>query len=454
MGDTVVIVGAGLAGARCAEALRAGGYEGRVLLVGAEHAPPYERPALSKELLAGTKTAGSLALRPDAFWQEQEIELITGTTVSRIDARSRIAVTDDGRILPWTSLVLATGARARTLPDLPRGRARSAHARRRGRAEAGAAAWPPPCRRRRRLHRRRGGDVGRVGLGVDVAVVEAAEVPLERVLGREAGLLIADRYREQGVELRLGVGLASFRRGPDDRLRGVLLADGTEIPCDAAVLGIGAEPVAPTGTPVGGGGIPTDSCGRTSLPAVYACGDVASTFRPSLDRRVRVEHWTSAAGQGAAVAAAILGREEPHDDPPFFWSDQLGLRLQYVGHAEGWTQVELDGDPSSFRVRYLAEDGRLVAALLANRPARDRGTPPGARRVTLLRVGLVLAAAVAAAVVANIVLLGVATGSGGPGRLSPRQRRSPRHGRPRLTLRTPKPAPPFPAGGREREGDD
>ena len=367
MNDTVVIVGAGLAGARCAEALRSDGYEGRVLLVGAEHAPPYERPALSKEYLTGTKTAESLLLRPYAFWREQQIELVTGVTVTRVDARSRIAVTADGRILPWTSLVLATGGRARTLPDLPRG----VHSLR---TLMDAIALKRKLRPGRHLAVVGAGFIGgevatsATSLGVEVTVIEAAEVPFERVLGREAGLLIADRYRERGVELRLGAGLASFRRGPDDRVRGILLADGTEIACDAAVLGIGAEPVTPTGTPAGVGGIPTDACGRTSLPGVYACGDVASTFRPGLGRRIRVEHWTSAAGQGAAVAAAILGRNEPHDDPPFFWSDQIGLRLQYVGHGEGWVRIELDGDPASFRVRYLAEDGSLVAALLANRP--------------------------------------------------------------------------------------
>jgi 3-phenylpropionate/trans-cinnamate dioxygenase ferredoxin reductase subunit len=365
--DTVVIVGAGLAGARCAEALRADGYEGRVLLVGAEHAPPYERPALSKEYLTGTKTAESLLLRRAEFWREQEIELVTGVTVTRVDARSRVAVTADGRILPWTSLVLATGGGARTLPDLPRG----VHSLR---TLMDAIALKRKLRPGRHLAVVGAGFIGgevatsATSLGVEVTVIEAAEVPFERILGREAGLLMAERYRERGVELRLGAGLASFRRGPDDRVRGILLADGTEIACDAAVLGIGANPVAPTGTPAGAGGIPTDASGRTSLPGVYACGDVASTYRPSLGRRIRVEHWTSAAGQGTAVAAAILGRDEPHDDPPFFWSDQLGLRLQYVGHGEGWTRVELDGDPGSFRVRYLAEDGRLVAGLLANRP--------------------------------------------------------------------------------------
>jgi len=273
----------------------------------------------------------------------------------------------DGRILPWTSLVLATGARARTLPDPPRG----VHVLR---TLSDAVALRRDLRPGRRLAVVGAGFIGgevatsASSLGVDVAVVEAAEVPLERVLGRDAGLLIADRYNDVGIELRLGAGLASFRRGPGGRVRGVMLTDGSEIACDAAVLGIGAVPVTPGGAAAGPGGIPTDACGRTSLPGVYACGDVAATFRPSLGRRIRVEHWTSAAAQGAAVAAAILGRDEPHDDPPFFWSDQLGLRLQYVGHGEGWSRVEIDGEPGSFGVRYLDADGRLVAALLGNRP--------------------------------------------------------------------------------------
>ncbi len=367
MDDTVLIVGAGLAGARCAEALRAGGYDGRVVLVGEEPHPPYERPALSKDLLAGTKTAASLALRPDRHWQEQGIDVLLGTRVERIDARSRIAVTHLGRILTWRSLVLATGARARTLDTLPP----DVHVLR---TLADALGLQQELRPGRRLAVVGAGFIGgevatsATALGVEVTVVEAAPVPLERVLGREVGGLIADRYRQQGVGLRLGAGLAGFRRGPAGRVRGVLLTDGSEIACDAAVLGIGADPVAPEGAPAGRGGIPTDACGRTALPGVYACGDAASTLRPSLGRRIRVEHWTSASAQGAAVAAAILGRNEPHDDPPYFWSDQLGLRLQYVGHAEGWARVEIDGDGGSFGARYLDEDGRLVAALLANRP--------------------------------------------------------------------------------------
>jgi 3-phenylpropionate/trans-cinnamate dioxygenase ferredoxin reductase subunit len=367
-GDGVLIVGAGLAGARTAEALREGGYDRPIALVGEEPQPPYQRPALSKGLLAGTRTTESLALRPDGHWQSLGVDVLLGTRIARIDARSRTAVTEGGRILTWRSLVLATGARARTLDAHPIG----VHVLR---TLADANGLRRELRPGRRLAVVGAGFIGgevatsASALGVDVAVVEAAAVPLERVLGPEVGSLIAARYREQGVELRLGAGLAGFRRGPEGRVRGVQLTDGAELACDAVLLGIGADPVAPEGTPAGRGGIPTDACGRTALPGVYACGDAASTFRPSLGRRIRVEHWASASGQGTAVAAAILGREEPHDDPPYFWSDQLGLRLQHVGHAEGWARVEIDGEGESFAVRYLDENGRVVAALLANRPA-------------------------------------------------------------------------------------
>jgi 3-phenylpropionate/trans-cinnamate dioxygenase ferredoxin reductase subunit len=129
------------------------------------------------------------------------------------------------------------------------------------------------------------------------------------------------------------------------------------------VVGIGAIPT----TPYGEGAVEVDEHGRTALPGVYACGDVASWWRPSLGRRLRVEHWTSAAGQARAVAAAIVGDPEPYDEPPYFWSDQFGLRLQHVGHAEGWHAVVLEGDETSFTARYVDREGRLLAALAANR---------------------------------------------------------------------------------------
>jgi 3-phenylpropionate/trans-cinnamate dioxygenase ferredoxin reductase component len=356
----VVIVGAGLAGSRCAETLRAEGFEGRVVLIGDEPTPPYERPALSKEFLAGEREG--LELRKPEFWAEQEIELVLGRRVERLDS------TVGG--VAWDALVLATGARARRLPTVPPG----VHTLR---TRADAAGLRSELRPGSRLGIIGagfiGGEVASTArkLGVDVTLVDMAEAPLERVLGREVGDMLAARYVEQGVDLRLHTGLAGFITGAGGRVSALELTDGARVACDSVLLAIGAEPDGGLAA-AGRDGIPTDACGRTSLPRIYACGDVSSAVRPSLGRAVRVEHWTSAAGQAAAVARAILGRETPYDDLPYFWSDQFGLRLQHVGHAEHWRSVEIEGDSESFAARYVAEDGSLAAALLVNRP-RDIG---------------------------------------------------------------------------------
>jgi 3-phenylpropionate/trans-cinnamate dioxygenase ferredoxin reductase subunit len=192
-------------------------------------------------------------------------------------------------------------------------------------------------------------------------------VPFAQVLGEDAGGVLADRYRAHGVELRMGVGLARVLTGGDGRVSALELADGSVVACDAALIAIGAAPASDLlgGDPTG---VETDACGRTAHPGVFACGDVARSWRPSLGDRVRVEHWTSAAGQGAAVAHAILGSEQPYDELPYFWSDQFGLRLQHVGHPHGWKHAEIEGDSSSFCVRYHDGGGRLLGALVANRP--------------------------------------------------------------------------------------
>jgi 3-phenylpropionate/trans-cinnamate dioxygenase ferredoxin reductase subunit len=211
-----------------------------------------------------------------------------------------------------------------------------------------------------------------LGLGADVTLVDVARTPLERVLGPEVGELLSERYRAHGVDLRLETGLYGFVEDRDGRVAAITLSDGASVPCDAVLVAIGAEPASEL-VAAAGKGITTDGCGRTDIAGVYACGDVATAWRASLGRRVRVEHWTSAAGQGAAVAHAILGEECPYDDVPYFWSDQFGFRLQHVGHAEEWDAVELEGDPSCFSARYLDRDGRLLAALLANRPREVGG---------------------------------------------------------------------------------
>jgi NADPH-dependent 2,4-dienoyl-CoA reductase/sulfur reductase-like enzyme len=355
MTRTAVIAGAGLAGARCAESLRAFGWDGRIVLAGDEPHPPYERPALSKALLAGERT--DVSLRPDSFWAEQEIELLLGRRVVDVDTRLRTAVIGD-ELVGWDAFVHATGVAARHLPG-PLG---VHHLRSLDDAHGLAADVTPSSRVVVVGAGFIGGEVAstlapRVG---SVTVVDPAAAPLERVLGREVGGLLAARYAAYGVDLRLGVGVEGFDGG--DRVRAVRLSDGAHLPADVVVVGIGTV----------GETIEVDSCGRTSAPGVYACGDIASWFRPSLGRHVRVEHWTSAAGQARTAAAAITGELTPYDESPYFWSDQFGLRLQHVGHAESWDSVVLDGGEDEFTARYLDADRRLLSALAANRASELR----------------------------------------------------------------------------------
>ncbi len=358
---SVVIIGAGLAGSRCAETLRAEGFDGRVTLVGDERLGPYERPALSKQFLAGEKER--IELRPESYWAEREIKLVLG---QRVDAVNVSMGTIPGAP-PADAIVIATGAKARALPfECPPGVCTL-------RTAADAQALGARLRPGSRLAVIGAGFVGAEvastarSLGAEVTLIDLEPAPLIRVLGGEVGALLADRYRAHGVELRMGAGLGSFVTGDEGRLSGIELTDGSTVECDTALVAIGAAPVCDLlGDPREG--IQTDGCGRTAHPGVYACGDVASSWRQSLGAHVRVEHWTSAAGQATAVAHAILGRERPYDELPYFWSDQFGLRLQHVGHAEGPTTTAIDGEAGSFTARYRDPEGRLVAALAVNRP--------------------------------------------------------------------------------------
>ena len=336
MTRTVLIAGAGLAGSRCAETLRAGGFTGRIVLVGAERTPPYERPALSKEFLSGVRER--IELRSPEHWHDCGIELELGTRI--VELAQGTATTDSGAVHRWDALVLATGARARRLPE-------HSHVLR---TLDDAIRLRRELRPGRRLTIVGSGFVGAevastaLSLGVPVRMFELAAVPFEATLGKGVGRLLADRYLEHGVDLRLATPATDLER-------------------DVVLAAVGAQP-ADELLP----GMATDEFGRTALPNVYACGDVAVSWRPSLGRHVRIEHWTNAAGQGAAVARAILGDPTPFDELPYVWSDQFGLRLQLIGRPEPGDRVELEGDPESFGARYLTPGGELRAALLANRP--------------------------------------------------------------------------------------
>jgi NADPH-dependent 2,4-dienoyl-CoA reductase/sulfur reductase-like enzyme len=345
--SSVLIVGAGLAGSRCAETLRAEGYGGKLVLIGDELSPPYERPALSKEYLAGTKTEHDLLLRAPSWWAQREIDLRLGQRVAHVDTSHRRATTADGEELDWDVLVLATGARPRLLPfPVPEG---VYTLRTVADARMLRAALVPGAH----LVIVGGGFVGAevastaADLGVRVTMLEALATPFERTLGPVLGRLLADRYRSHGVDLRVNTGAGGFGAGADGAVRSVRLSDGSEIRCDVALVGIGVEPAAEL--------LPAPVSG---VPA-FACGDVAGG--PG--------HWTSAASGAAAVARRILGLPPQPAQPAFFWSDQFGLRLQLVGNPAATAAVELEGGEEAFLARYQDDAGRLVAALGANRPA-------------------------------------------------------------------------------------
>ena len=354
---SVLVVGAGLAGARCAETLRAEGFEGDVALVGEEPVPPYERPALSKELLAGTRTPDSLSLRPPSFWVDHEIRLVLGQRVIRLDTAQHLAVTDQGTRLPWDAVVLATGARPRNLPFAAPPGVRVL------RTLADALALQAELGSARRLAIVGGGFVGAEvastahGLGLEVTMLEAGETPFATALGSEVGALLADRYRKHGIDLRTEALAAGFRADSSGRVCGIELVDRSVVPCDVALVAVGVEP---------------ERRLAASASDVQLAGDAAGG--PG--------HWTSAAADGVAAARRILGLDPLTTPAPFFWSDQFGLRIQLVGDTRVAAAVEIDGHDSEFLARYRSADGRLVAALAANRP----------REVAALRAELALAA--------------------------------------------------------------
>ena len=350
----VVIAGAGLAGSRCAETLRANGFAGRIVLVGDEDVPPYERPALSKEFLAGSRRTEELALRPRSFWEEQGIELVLGRRV--VALRGDTARLSDGRELRWDRFVVATGARARHLAF---GRPAGVHVLR---SVDDAAALRARLHPGARLVVIGGGFVGAEvastarGLGVEVTLLELEAAPFLRLLGRDVGEALAHRYREHGVRLHTGARAAGFSSDTSGRVTAVRLENGTELSCDVVLVAVGVEPVREL-----------LELGRGE---VHVCGDAAGG----------AGHWTSAARSGSALACRLLGIEPPAPQPSYFWSDQFGLRLQLVGDPREAARVELDGKEDTFVAQYYGDDGHLLAGLAANRPG-DVG--PLRRRLAL-----------------------------------------------------------------------
>ncbi len=370
MSAGVVIVGGGLAAQRVAETLRRRGYAGRVRIVCGEPEPPYDRPPLSKQLLAGAAAVDSVAYRATAWYEEAEVELLLGRSAVGLDPAARRLALAGGASLPYENLVVATGGEPRRLPFLA---AANVHELR---TLADLRGLRADLRSGSRLAIVGAGFIGQEvaatarGLGVEVTVIEALPVPLEPVVGPRLGRWFAELHREEGVRILAGAGLAGARGGAG-RVEELVLADGRRVACDAVVVGIGTVPATGwlRGSGLGSGGVPVDPAGRTALPGVFAAGDACLAFEPRRRAHLRTEHWDAAAWQGAAVARAILGEPPGRPPLPSFWSDQYGVRIQCVGHPQLADGVAVEGDPArrDFEVLFCRA-GVPVAGLAVGRP--------------------------------------------------------------------------------------
>ncbi|MFD5497927.1 NAD(P)/FAD-dependent oxidoreductase [Streptomyces sp. NPDC127091] len=375
MSGGTVIVGASLAGLRVAEALRAGGYTGRLRLVGEEHHLPYDRPPLSKQVLTGEWDAARTALTTSAKLTEAGIETVLGARAVAVDDEA-VTLADGGR-LDYDRLVVATGAAARTWPGAaPEGRVHRLRTLADGvRLRAALEAGGP-------LVVVGGGFIGLEvaaagrASGLDVTVVEAASTPLEPVLGPAIGACFTRLHRAHGVRVLTGVPITAIEESAG--AVAVRLADGTELSAAHVVVGIGAEPNNAWLSGLGlddAAGVPCDARGRAG-DRVWALGDVAAWEQPGHRDAVRHEHWTSAVDQAAVVAAALLGREPARPmAPPYFWSTQYEVNFQLVGRPDLATSVEVleAGEDGADRgtVFALADPaGRRVAVAAFHNPRR------------------------------------------------------------------------------------
>lgn len=366
---TFVIVGASLAGAKAAEGLRGEGFDGRVVLIGAEPERPYERPPLSKDYLRCESEREKVFVHEAAFYADQEIELRVGEQALALDRDSREVVLDSGERLGFDRLLLATGAEPVRF-DGPGSDLEGVHYLR---TLADCEALRERLVKAEKLVVVGGGWIGSEvaasarQLGRAVTIAYPDQVPLERVLGAEVGAIFRDVQLEHAVELLPGTRVAALEgTGKVERVR---TEDGRVIDCDAVVVGIGARPrteLAAAADLEVDNGVLVDERLQTSDPGIFAAGDAANHLHPLLGR-LRIEHWDNAREQGRAAARPMLGSNDAYERIPYFFSDQYDVGMEYAGHATRWDRIVFRGDPASrkFIVFWLLE-GRVLAGMNVN----------------------------------------------------------------------------------------
>ncbi len=379
--QTFVIIGASLAGAKAAETLREGGFTGRVVLIGEETEPPYERPPLSKGYLLGADAREKAYLHEPQWYVENNIEWRAGTVAVGLDLAAKTVTVHPSDTIDYDKLLLATGSRVRTL-TAPGSDLQGVHyLRTLDQSDVLLEGF------------KKGGHVvvigaGWIGLetaaaarqhGCAVTVVEMDSLPLRRVLGDEVATVYRDLHAAHGVDFRFGAGVKEIVASEDGSgaVSGVRMADGWEVAADLVIVGVGIQPNVELAEAAGlevDNGVVTDALLRTSDPNVFACGDVASSFNPLLGSRLRVEHWANALNGGPAAARSMLGRTEEYAPVPYFFSDQYDLGMEYTGWVGpgDYDQVVFRGDPTVVPgsapefMAFWVRGGAVLAGMNAN----------------------------------------------------------------------------------------
>jgi 3-phenylpropionate/trans-cinnamate dioxygenase ferredoxin reductase component len=368
---TFVIVGAGLAGAKAAETLRAEGFDGRLLLLGDEAERPYERPPLSKAYLRGETDRNSLSVHQAGFYAAHDIELRPSTPVRSIDPAGRQLELASGEHIGYQRLLLTTGAAPRRLP-LPGADLDGIHYLR-SRQDADTLATA--AARAEHVVVVGTGWIGSEAaaslrqLGRDVTLIGPDSAPLTRVLGPELGGVYRDLHADHGVRLALGTRLAGIRG--NGHVEAVVTDDGRTIGCDLVLIGAGAIPrtelAEAAGLPVANGVLVNEELEAVGAAGVYAAGDVAAAWHPRYQRYLHVEHWANALNQGPAAARNMLGIATPYARLPYFYSDQYDLGMEYSGFAASWDRVVVRGDLATRQfIAFWLRDQRVVAGMNAN----------------------------------------------------------------------------------------
>lgn len=371
----IAVIGASLAGLRAVEALRRRGFDGRIVWIGAETALPYDRPPLSKQILRGEWTRERIALPANPGYDALGVDLRLGRRATSLSPANRCVVLDDGEEVPFDGAVIATGATPRRIRGMDG--MEGVHVLR---TLEDALALRRTLERSPRVAIVGAGFIGLEvaascrALGLDVTVVETAQVPLANALGREMGGAVAELHRANGVALRTGIAVEGIVSGA--RVEALRLSDGTAVPADVVVVGVG---VAPSTEWLQGSGIRVEDgvvCDVrcvTSVPGVVACGDVARWDNPLFGESMRVEHWTNAVEQAnAAVAALLDGDAAPPFAPvPYFWSDQYDVKIQFAGRAAGSDAFRVvEGSVATKNlVALYGKGGKLRGVLAVNKPA-------------------------------------------------------------------------------------